>query len=372
MIVKVQNQFLGNVGPCTNNGVCIQQGHEVMCLDSVTGKLQWVRHGVSPGSDIFGDDEITLVAPPPESGGGDALVLRTIDGQLLGKRPVPPVDQRWNTVGRNVVTWRNSTGNKLLISLNDPWARRDIWSATFAPGSKGVALGDDSVALMQPDGKFSMLSVSDGGKTIDEKLEAEPNLQSIHVIRSAAQDILVTNHPFIADRPQQRVIQLPQANNDPSWLPVTGRVYAFDRASGKPQWSTPAGVEQHGLVLNSPPELPVIVFLRTMVVNLNQQHASMLCLDKRTGRAVYDDDDLPQLIQTYDIIGDAKEKTVTVTGAPSQTVTLKFTDKPIPPEPPYQAGLFDKPKRIKANALFNAIRNNLPIFDPTQGIDSSR
>ncbi len=88
-VMKLQNQFLGNVGPCTDNGVCIQQGHEVMCLDSITGKVQWVRHGVPPGSEIFGDDEITLLAPPPESpGGGNALVLRTIDGELLGKRPV--------------------------------------------------------------------------------------------------------------------------------------------------------------------------------------------------------------------------------------------------------------------------------------------
>ena len=130
MIVKVQNQFLGNVGPCTNNGVCIQQGHEVMCLDSVTGKLQWVRHGVPPGSDIFGDDEITLVAPPPESGGGDALVLRTIDGQLLGKRPVPPVDQRWNTVGRNVVTWRNSTRQQIA-----DLAERSLGAARYLVGN---------------------------------------------------------------------------------------------------------------------------------------------------------------------------------------------------------------------------------------------
>lgn len=371
IVVKLQNQYLGNVGPCTANGVCIQQGHEVMCLDCITGKVQWVRHGVPTGSEIFGDDEITLLAPP-EGTAAEALVIRTIDGELLGKRSVPPADQRWSTVGRRILTWRNTTGNKLLITLHDPWERRDVWSATFAPGSRGAVVRDESVAVMQPDGKFAMIRISDGGKTIDEKLEAESNLLSIHVLRSGGQDILITNRTYIADRPQQRIVQLPQVNNDPSWLPITGRIYAFDRATGKPQWPAPAAVEQHGLVLNAPAELPVIVFLRTIVMNQSQQHASVLCLDKRTGRAVYDDDELPQAVQSYDLSGDAKEKTVAVVAAPSQTVTLNFTDAPIPPEPPYQAGLFDKPKRIKAEALFNAIRNQLPILDPTNAIDPAR
>jgi hypothetical protein len=372
-LIKIQNQQVGNVGPCTENGVCLQQGHEVTCLDPVTGKVQWVRHNVPPGSDIFGDDEIMVLAPP-EGAGAEALVVRTIDGQLLSKRTAPPADQRWLTQGRHILTWRNTTGNKLLIALNDPWSQRDVWSETFAPGSKGTSVGDDSVAVMQPDGKFAMIRIADGHKTIDEKLEAAPNLQRIHVIRSAGQDILVTNHPYIAERAQQRYMQLPQVDNDPYWLPVTGRVYAFDRATGKQQWPAPAAVEQHGLVLNVPAELPVLVFLRTVQTNQGQQRASILCLDKRTGRAVYEEDELPQMIQNYEITGDAKEKTVTLVAAPTQTITLKFTDSPVPPEPPYQAGMFDKPKNpfgnLKADALFNAIRSSIPIFDP--GPNSSR
>ncbi len=69
-----------------------------------------------------------------------------------------------------------------------------------------------------------------------------------------------------------------------------------------------------------------------------------------------------KLIQTYDLIGDAKDKTVTVVAAPSQTITLKFTDKPIPPEPPYQAGLFDKPKRIKAERAVQCDPQQLADF----------
>ncbi len=362
-VVKLQNQYLGNIGPSTANGICIQQGREVMCLDGITGKVQWVRHGVPPGSEIFGDDEITILAPPAEESAGEAFIVRTIDGQLLGKRPVPAGQERWDTVGRRLLTWRSTTGNKLLVALSDPWAEREIWSATFAPGSKGEVVDEDSVAVMQPDGHFTMIRLADGSKTIDEKLESESNLQSIHVMRSEAQDILITNHVYVSDHPQQRIVQMPQPYNDPCWLQVTGRLYAFDQGSGKPQWAAPAAVEQHGLVLNAPAELPVIVFLRTIIVNQNQQHASILCLDKRTGRAVCDDDDLPQAVQNYDLTADPKDKTVTIVAAPSQTVTLKFTDAPIPPEPPYQAGLFDKPKRIKIQTLFNAIRNHLPIFD---------
>lgn len=292
------------------------------------------------------------------------MVLRTIDGQLLGKCTVPAPEQRWATLGRCVLVWHSAGDGKLEVKLTDPWAKRDLWSATFAPGSKGTIVDSESAAIMQPDGKFAMLDLADGHKTVDDKLEAEPSLQRIFVLRSKGQDILVTDHPFVPDRPPNKSYMAPQGANEWACRLVTGRLYAFDRATGKQQWPAPAAVEQHGLLLNSPAELPVIVFLRMVQPNPGSAHGSMLCIDKRTGRMVYEFDELPQMMANYDLSGDAKEKTVSVT-TPPQTTTLRYTGAPIPPEPPYQAGLFDRPKGTletgKAGALFNALRNSIQI-----------
>ncbi len=369
-VIKVQNQLLGNAGPCTANGVCIQQGRQLSCFDLITGKPQWVRRNIAPGAEIFGDEDITIVAPAPAESQNDeppaieAMVLRTIDGQLLGKCDVPPPKQSWATLGRCVLVWHSAANGKLEVKLTDPWAKRDLWSASFAPGSKGTIVESESAAIMQPDGKFTMLDLADGHKTIDDKLEAEPSLQRIFVLRSKGQDILVTDHPFVPDRPPNKSFMPPQGANEWACRLVTGRLYAFDRATGKQRWPAPAAVEQHGLLLNSPAELPVIVFLRMVQPNPGTAHGSVLCIDKCSGRMVYEFDELPQMMANYDLSGDAKEKSVTIT-TPPQSITLNYTDAPIPPEPPYQAGLFDRPKGTletgKAGALFNALRNSIQI-----------
>jgi len=43
---------------------------------------------------------------------------------------------------------------------------------------------------------------------------------------------------------------------------ITGHLYAFDRATGKPQWQVPASIESFGLPLDQPTESPLLVFLR--------------------------------------------------------------------------------------------------------------
>jgi hypothetical protein len=92
----------------------------------------------------------------------------------------------------------------------------------------------------------------------------------------------------------------------------------------------------------------VLIFMRSLMetnsdgVSQNQR-GSILCIDKRTGRVVYEDDNLPQNIGTFDAIAHLDDKTVAL-NAHQQSWNLKFTGKPIPPEPPYGAGLFDNPK----------------------------
>ncbi len=363
-VATVQNQQLGNVGACTENGVCVQRARDVSSIDPITGKTLWVRHGMTPGSDIFGDDELVVLAPPD---GGEAVVLRAIDGELLGKRKVPPSDQRWITSGRNVLAWRNNNEGKLVLAMHDVWGQKEVWSEVFQPGAKGTIVNGEAVAVLEPSGKFVCINLADGAKTIDEKLEPEQNLQTIQVLRSIERDILITNRPFTANKPN-RNIQSPFGD---MYSPmVNGRVYAFDRVTGKPSWATPATVEQHGLVLGQGSELPVLVFIRnshTAVNNRAQLKGEVLCLDKRTGRLI-DESELSQMISSFEATANLEEKTVTL-NTPVQNIVLRYTTDPVPPEPPFQAGLFEKPptalEKNPAGVLIKAIGR---AANPGQGI----
>src|SRR5690606_15848786 len=152
---------------------------------------------------LFGDEELIFVAAPGGSG-SEATVLRAADGEILGKRKLPPADQRWTTLGRYVLGWQNLPDGRMTLALYDPWNETEVWSETFQHGSKAALVDGEAAAIMQRDGKFVLLNLADGKKVIDEQLEPERNLQNIYVLRSSHQDSLVTDRP-----PDRRVAAAP-------------------------------------------------------------------------------------------------------------------------------------------------------------------
>jgi hypothetical protein len=87
--------------------------------------------------------------------------------------------------------------------------------------------------------------------------------------------------------------------------------------------------------------------------------SSLLCIDKRDGRVVYDSDDL-QHFNNLELRTDQSARTLTLI-MPTQKVVLAFTQEPVPPEPPaqtdpqaeQQATVLRKPS--KAQSVFSAI-----------------
>jgi len=368
IITQANVQPMGAVGPCTDYAVYFQRGRDVYAIDPVSGNTLWVRHGFEPGSDLFGDEEVLIVAPPGrerrDSGSSvQATVLRATDGQFLGDASVPLPEQRWTTFGRMLlVTRARNDGSQLLVML-DPWGKREVWNVGVANGMKGAVVDGESVAVMQPDGKFSLISLADGTRQIEEQLEPDRNLQNIYYLRSADCDILVTNHPP----------GMPRQNSSPQYFSpdisrpeINGCVYAFDRKQGKRMWPGPVRLAGQSLSLDVPSELPVLVFTRTVAGITSgrpiQPHSSVLCIDKRNGRLVYEDENLPQLANIVEVSGDLTDKTVG-TQIQGQAFTLKFTGNPVPPEPPYQSDSFEKPVTSKAGAVLRALGEALgPAF----------
>jgi outer membrane protein assembly factor BamB len=337
-----------------DGGVAIQRGRELSFVDALTGKPLWVRQNIPPESDVYGDGEILIVAPGERSRAGrslrgetsvggsaaandEALVLRTRDGELLGKRKAPADDRRWTTYGRNVLTWNDRGGSRQLV-LKDIWADKEIDLGVYPNRSKGTIVGGDSVAIYDSAGKFVVRSLIDGGKLIEAPVEPDNTLHNIVVQRSEAQYILMANRPRQARGPQQENYQPAIADPSQSDLNqglICGRVYAFDRQTGGAQWTQPAVIDMQGYVASQGADLPVLAFVRH-IHQRNQMKVSILCLDKRTGRKVYENSDINGQANSFEAIADVEERTVTLR-IPGQEIVLKYTDQPVKPEPPYQA-----------------------------------
>ena len=325
------------VGPW---GVVFQRGRGLVCLNATTGEPIWERTGFDGVVDLFADDSRLFVAPvSPGFEKVDAVVLDPWDGSSLDKCKVAAAERRWATCGRNVLSF-SEAGAEIKLQLADPLADKELWSAALPIGSRGALINGEEAAVLQPSGKLTIVSLKDGKTKLEADLEAEKNLMSLFVLRSTERYFILPSHPSTESNPTTNFHPAPAGANTQLF---TGRVYAFDRQSGKQAWASPAYVSQHGYVLEQPADLPVLLFLRHATPAKGsgaKTFTSVLCLDKRNGQAVLDANEFPTPIHAYEVSADREKARmqVTVFGSSQRTYTLQFTDEPAPPAAPAQLG----------------------------------
>lgn len=317
---------LGMIGPVTDNYVCFQRIGSVLALDPLTGETLWERRGFEPGSRIFGDDNVVIVA---DADAGDAVVLRAVDGEKLGPLTVPRSEQVMIECGRKMLTW-NAEGNKTTIQLEDPWKSEIVWQKTFAGGAKGSRSGCAALAVMEPDGNTTVLNIATGKAEAQAKVDSDNSLTEIFLIRSDEIDMVVTNSSVGPDPKVGNVSPVPGGNNNPR---ITGTVHGFSRSTGKLQWSTK--IEHQALVLDQPSDLPALVFVchryRQSQFGRGETFHAVSCLDKRTGKIVHEEEGKGG-ISNFSIQGNAAQKQIHIDMMQAQQarLTLTFTDEEQP------------------------------------------
>jgi outer membrane protein assembly factor BamB len=335
---------VGVLGPVLAGGVIYLHYDSLVCADPLSGATLWVRRGISSGSELIGDDGLLLVVTASNGGQTlDAMGFSPVDGRFLGQRTLVKrtgsqtgVTSVTAVQGRRILATTLNVGGGIKLALRDPWAQKTIWSQTFPLGTKSCLVEGDSVAVLDPTGHFLLLALADGQPRIDLQIGPEPNLKSIHVLPSSKQFLLVTD---VRSKSQKNRIAtaMPGLMNQPV---VSGHVYAFDRQTGQLQWPKPAQLQSRGLWLTQPRELPVVVFAQLISQRdsngRTRGNMAVVCLDRRTGRAVYEAADLPRAGGNLDLEGQPKRKTVTLRTA-ARNSEMTWTDTPVEkPEPPFQ------------------------------------
>lgn len=369
---------VGKFGPINSNGFCFQRSHEIICIDPLKGVESpiWTREGVPAGADLFGDDEILIVALPAGSrlgaaelskrsrdlfglGTGSteeqklaampAMILRQADGHLLGYRYLPAPDRRWTTVGRYVLTWHETKQVKTIV-MYDPWEETALWTKSVPAGSKGCLIGHDELALMQPDGRFEIVRLIDRSRIVEAEIEAESTLSDIHVFRSSNQYLVAVNAPKPVS--SNGVTYTPAPSGQGAKL-FDGKIYAFDPGNGKMQWPSPAVIDQYSLPITQPNDLPVLVFLRHE--QKKKTTATVLCIDRRDGRIVLHEKGLPANLTSYTAVGDRATSSIKLQ-LNNQQLSFAYNDQPRPPEPPAQTGRASSLVQTKGTVLGSIFR----------------
>ncbi len=302
--------------------LCYQEYRDLVAVDPASGEKLWVRQDIDPGSTVFGDHEYVFVLPQGES---TAMVLRAADGTVVDSRSLPA--QREATIGRNMLVVVDFPDRR-VVQMIDAWDGSHAWPAREFAGEARICLVDNEVAgVLEPNGRFLLIDLADGRALVDAKLPPQEDISEIHVFRSPEHTILVTNSAETTAGNVRTQGLHPVA----SARIVRGRVWGFDR-SGEPLWPEPVLVENQHLPLSQPSRLPVLTFacmVQERVPNApTQTKTAVLFVDKRTGWKHAEEFDTPT--GSFHLVGDAEKKTVEMQ-LQRNTVTLKFTDQPLPP-----------------------------------------
>jgi outer membrane protein assembly factor BamB/tetratricopeptide (TPR) repeat protein len=319
-----------SAGPAFSGCVVFQRRRNLAAVDPLTGEMLWVRRDLPAGCELFGDAERLFVVPPNAA---EAVVLRAIDGEELGRRAVPRSDSgglrgddRLTAFGPLVLVWAQSDmAGKSTLRLFDPWEQTDVWQHAFDSESFKTLADDDAVGVLEKSGHFVLLSLADGKVEIDAQLDPETGLNEIHLLRGETTDLLVTS------RPAGRRNMPFQAPGLMATSFINGNLHGFDRATGTKVFTR--AIENKLLSMNQPAELPVLLFASPpqRQVPGSPQQGNLLCVDKRNGRIVFEENMQP-LPGSIEIEGDPVRHEVLLR-APGSSFKLAFTAEPYTEEP---------------------------------------
>jgi outer membrane protein assembly factor BamB len=317
---------LGNMACLGEIGLVYQRGRTLCCVSPTTGELQWTRDDIDAGSELFGDGETLCVLAPNSQ---EVLLFDPVDGHELGRRPAISPDERVLTDGRCMLSWVDMGARKAELRYHDVVANHTVWQAPFDRRAKAWIVDNEAIGVFEPSGAFKLLRISDGQPLVNEQLDPEKALGDVYVIAGRDQYLLLVN-----ELKKRLAMPVPAGMNNPI-VNAHGKLYAFDRRTGKPLWDKPRGIEAQGIALRQPADLPVAVFMGQEVGggrgNL-PRNVTMLCIDKRTGRDVYQETfKSKQMPNGLQVIGSVEHGTVTI-ATNGKTVELKFTDVPPPPD----------------------------------------
>ncbi|MDA1177604.1 MAG: PQQ-binding-like beta-propeller repeat protein [Planctomycetota bacterium] len=330
-------QLMARLGPVLPQGVCIANEGRLVCVSPLTGETVWERPLISRKAELWGDSEIVVVAYNDRD---KAQVVSLIDGELLGERQIPPSQQRWTTVGRQVLAWGNNPVEKTrTLQMLDPWTTKVVWSVTCPETTKGTIVDEEELALMQPSGRFVVYDLRTGDVQVEGQLEPEPELTSIAVTRSDSQYFVMTNGRVPAESrpPTERITSITPT---PS-TPIYGRVYAFSRQGSGLQWPVPAFIDQYFPVRSLARDVPLLVFARNKqsLAEPNRRTTEVLVLDARDGRLLWEGARPATGRHELKLVSDPSTQHARLYLADGATVLdIHFTSAPRAPAPPAQTG----------------------------------
>jgi len=353
-----------HAGVARHTGLPVLADRCLKVHDPLTGRLLWERQRLPAAGEVIGDDLHVCVCPPDGRG---AVVLSMSDGRLVRTVDLPPSERRVFAGGRRVLavqpldaggtagSGERPSARRVRLELHDPVAGSRTAVGEFAGEARGTTTGDGRFAVVEPAGALTVIDLEAGGVAFQTRLDEMPaGLETVQVLTWMDRYLVLVGRQETAE--EQRALERIGAISPLPGMPgrdlpqlVTGSLWAVDRSGGGMLWPVPATILRHSLQPQSGAQLPVLLFARAVqsARDPENQRLSVLCLDKRTGQAIYVDDRFngrsPSRADSFvlgcGMSGDPASHTITLSQGrrDASELQLEFTGEPTAPRPPFQA-----------------------------------
>ncbi|MEY4790243.1 MAG: outer membrane protein assembly factor BamB, partial [Planctomycetota bacterium] len=276
------------------------------------------RSDVNSRSILFSDGKhIFVVDMTPENTPSATRAIRAYDGVSV---KIPDFSQlftkRERIIGGKLLLNETVADGSSSLRLYDIINGKDTWKESFPAGTLVIRSDEhpNFTGVVEPDGKVRVWRIPEGTQVLSTKLDPK------FIVKGGAALLLADKSNFyVAFNNPVNANIMPwggiQTNLMPGSgmraQPVNGEFYAFERETGKIRWHNP--VSHQMVVLESFQEIPMLLFtsrMHKMVANGPIRNVMQIVaaksIDKRTGKLIYDNENIPNGIQFHNINLDLK------------------------------------------------------------------
>ena len=215
--------------------------------------------------DGFGDERRLYLVESHAAGDVRGVrAVRTADGAAV---PIPDCVDAYNhklrTVGRRLLVSEPGSAEEVRLRLYDVQTGQDLWKKTFAAHALVLESSvPELAAVAAPDGTVTVVDLEAAKELV--RLNVDPkHLDKVTrgvLLRDRTQYYLAfqgsDTAPNVVGDPNPNLIPLEK------WTPVSGMIYAFDRATGAFNWNSKALSQV--LLLDHFEESPVLLLSATV------------------------------------------------------------------------------------------------------------
>jgi outer membrane protein assembly factor BamB len=299
------SQRLGQNGPLNGPVVCLLTRDSLTAVDPVTGRTLWTRSDINSRYEVFGDAEnIYAVGMSDDNHAMASRAFRAYDGVSVRLRDFSrEYENRVRLLGRNILVSETDLKGEVTMRIYDVLAGKDLWRKKFGRGS--IAMRSENPRLTgvaEPDGTVRIIDVAQTKEIIKGKMLARhlKDARALHLMADSENAYVAVEGPPDPNlSPWGGGVQpLMPKGYGVRCVPVNGSVYAFDRKTSKRRWFEE--VESSMVVLGPFEDLPFVLFASYAQKQVGgpafrnyQVVYQTMAVDKRTGKAVYENNAMP-------------------------------------------------------------------------------